>query len=158
MNSKEFKKALQEGIPDKLPEMPTYDKSINHAPKRKDILSKEEKKLAVRNALRYFPAKHHAKLAKEFADELKTYGRIYMHRFRPTYKMHARNINEYPHHSIKAAAIMMMIQNNLDEAVAQRLPRVNRTRGNGAVFKNWAQYRVSMKYLAEMTDEQTLVI
>src|ERR1700722_2215117 len=109
MNSKEFKKALQEGIPDRLPEMPTYDKAINHAPKRKDILSKEEKKLAIRNALRYFPAKFHNKLAKEFADELKAYGRIYMHRFRPIYKMYARPINEYPARSKKAAAIMLKI-------------------------------------------------
>ena len=118
MDPKAFKKTIQQGIPDKLPKMPSYDKNINHAPKRKDILSKEEKKLAIRNALRYFPAKHHVKLAKEFADELKTYGRIYMHGFRPEYKMYARPINEYPHRSKKAAAIMLMIQNNLDEAVA----------------------------------------
>jgi urocanate hydratase len=158
MDAKAFKKALQQGIPDGLPEMPVYDKSINHAPKRKDILSKEEKRLAIRNALRYFPSKHHAKLAKEFANELKTYGRIYMHRFRPTYKMHSRPINEYPHKSKKAAAIMLMIQNNLDEAVAQHPHELITYGGNGAVFQNWAQYLLSMKYLSEMTDEQTLVM
>lgn len=158
MDSKAFKKAILEGIPDKLPAMPAYDKNINHAPKRKDILSKEEKKLAVRNALRYFPAKHHAALAKEFADELTKYGRIYMHRFRPSYKMHARHISEYPHKSVKAAAIMMMIQNNLDEAVAQHPHELITYGGNGAVFQNWAQYRLTMKYLAQMTDEQTLVM
>jgi urocanate hydratase len=158
MDSKTFKKAILEGIPDKLPAMPAYDKNINHAPKRKDILSKEEKKLAVRNALRYFPTKHHAALAKEFADELTKYGRIYMHRFRPTYKMHARPISEYPHRSVKAAAMMMMIQNNLDEAVAQHPHELITYGGNGAVFQNWAQYRLTMKYLAEMTDEQTLVM
>lgn len=158
MSSKEFTKAILEGIPDKLPAMPEYNKNINHAPKRKDILSKEEKKLAVRNALRYFPAKHHATLAKEFADELNKYGRIYMHRLRPAYKMHARHISEYPHRSVKAAAIMMMIQNNLDEAVAQHPHELITYGGNGAVFQNWAQYRLTMKYLAEMTDEQTLVM
>ena len=158
MNSKEFKKAILEGIPDKLPQMPGYDKNINHAPKRKDILSKEEKKLAVRNALRYFPAKHHAQLAKEFAEELTKYGRIYMHRFRPAYKMHARHISEYPHRSVKASAIMMMIQNNLDEAVAQHPHELITYGGNGAVFQNWAQYRLTMQYLANMTDEQTLVM
>jgi len=158
MDSKAFKKAIQQGIPDTLPEMPAYDKNINHAPKRKDILSKEEKKLAIRNALRYFPAKHHAKLAKEFADELKTYGRIYMYRFRPQYKMFARPINEYPHRSQKAAAIMLMIQNNLDEAVAQHPHELITYGGNGAVFQNWAQYLLVMKYLSEMTDEQTLVM
>jgi len=158
MNSKEFKKAILEGIPDKLPQMPGYDKNINHAPKRKDILSKEEKKLAVRNALRYFPAKHHAQLAKEFAEELTKYGRIYMHRFRPAYKMHARHISEYPHRSVKASAIMMMIQNNLDEAVAQHPHELITYGGNGAVFQNWAQYLLTMKYLSQMTDEQTLVM
>jgi len=158
MDSKAFKKAILEGIPDKLPAIHAYDKSINHAPKRKDILNKEEKRLAVRNALRYFPSKHHSILAKEFADELIKYGRIYMHRFMPTYKMHARHISEYPHHSLKAAAIMMMIQNNLDEAVAQHPHELITYGGNGAVFQNWAQYRLTMKYLAEMTDEQTLVM
>ncbi len=158
MDSRAFKKAIQQGIPDKLPEMPLYDKNINHAPKRKDILTKEEKKLAVRNALRYFPAKHHAVLAKEFAGELRIYGRIYMHRFRPVYKMYARNINEYPYNSLKAAAIMLMIQNNLDEAVAQHPHELITYGGNGAVFQNWAQYLLTMKYLSEMTDEQTLVM
>jgi len=158
MNSKAFKKDILEGIPAQLPAMPAYDKNINHAPKRKDILSKEEKKLAVQNALRYFDKKHHAKLAKEFAEELKQYGRIYMHRFRPAYKMFARHINEYPHKSKKAAAIMMMIQNNLDEAVAQHPHELITYGGNGAVFQNWAQYRLTMKYLSEMTDEQTLVM
>jgi len=158
MDTKAFKKAIAAGIPDKLPTMPAYDKNINHAPKRKDILTKEEKKLAVRNALRYFPAKHHAALAKEFAEELKKYGRIYMHRFRPAYKMHARHINEYPHKSKKAAAIMMMIQNNLDEAVAQHPHELITYGGNGAVFQNWAQYLLTMKYLSEMTDEQTLAM
>jgi len=158
MDLKAFKKAIQQGIPDTLPQMPLYDKNINHAPKRKDILTKEEKKLAIRNALRYFPAKHHAKLAKEFAEELKTYGKIYMHRFRPQYKMYARPINEYPHKSKKATAIMLMIQNNLDEAVAQHPHELITYGGNGAVFQNWAQYLLVMKYLSEMTDEQTLVM
>jgi urocanate hydratase len=158
MNSKDFKKAILESIPSQLPPIPAYDKNINHAPKRKDILSKEEKKLAVRNALRYFPDKFHAVLAKEFADELIKYGRIYMYRFRPTYKMYARHISEYPHRSVKAAAIMMMIQNNLDEAVAQHPHELITYGGNGAVFQNWAQYGLTMKYLAEMTDEQTLVM
>src|SRR3984885_5330194 len=158
MDSKTFKKAIEQGIPDKLPKMPAYDKNINHAPKRKDILSKDEKKLAVRNALRYFPSKHHSLLAKEFADELTKYGRIYMHGFRPTYKMHARHIGEYPHRSVKAAAIMMMIQNNLDEAVAQHPHELITYGGNGAVFQNWAQYLLTMKYLSEMSDEQTLVM
>ncbi len=158
MDSKTFKKMIQQGIPDTLPEMPVYDKAINHAPKRKDILSKEEKKLAIRNALRYFPEMHHAKLAKEFADELKIYGRIYMHRFRPTYKMIARPISQYPNRSKKAAAIMLMIQNNLDEAVAQHPHELITYGGNGAVFQNWAQYLLTMKYLSEMTDEQTLVM
>lgn len=158
MDSKTFKKMIQQGIPDALPDMPVYDKAINHAPKRKDILSKEEKKLAIRNALRYFPEKHHAKLAKEFADELKAYGRIYMHRFRPEYKMVARPVNQYPHRSQKAAAIMLMIQNNLDEAVAQHPHELITYGGNGAVFQNWAQYLLTMKYLSQMTDEQTLVM
>lgn len=158
MDKKAFKKAISQGIPDKLPEMPAYDKNINHAPKRKDILSAEEKKLALRNALRYFDKKHHTKLAKEFAEELEKYGRIYMHRFRPAYKMMARPINEYPHKSKKAAAIMMMIQNNLDEAVAQHPHELITYGGNGAVFQNWAQYLLTMKYLSEMTDEQTLVM
>ena len=131
---------------------------MNHEPKRKDILTPEEKKLALRNALRYFPKKFHATLAPEFLDELKTYGRIYMYRFRPTYDMHARHIDEYPHKCKQAAAIMMMIQNNLDKAVAQHPHELITYGGNGAVFQNWAQYRLVMQYLSEMTDEQTLVM
>lgn len=144
------------GIPDELPAAPVYDATVNHAPKRKEILSKEEKQLAIRNALRYFNPKHHAVLAKEFAEELKTYGRIYMYRFRPKYAMHARSVNEYPHKSKQAAAIMLMIQNNLDPAVAQHPHELITYGGNGAVFQNWAQYLLTMKYLSEMTDEQTL--
>lgn len=155
---KSFQEAILQGIPDELPPMPTYDESINHAPKRKDILSKDEKKLAIRNALRYFPKKHHALLAKEFAEELEKYGRIYMYRFRPTYPMYARPIHEYPHKSIQAAAIMAMIQNNLDPAVAQHPHELITYGGNGAVFQNWAQYLLTMQYLATMTDEQTLVM
>lgn len=155
---KSFQEAILQGIPDELPPMPAYDESINHAPKRKDILSKDEKKLAIRNALRYFPKKHHALLAKEFAEELEKYGRIYMYRLRPTYPMYARPIQEYPHKSIQAAAIMAMIQNNLDPAVAQHPHELITYGGNGAVFQNWAQYLLTMQYLATMTDEQTLVI
>lgn len=155
---KSFQEAILQGIPDELPPMPTYDENINHAPKRKDILSKDEKKLAVRNALRYFPKKHHALLAKEFAEELEKYGRIYMYRFRPTYPMYARPIHEYPHKSIQAAAIMAMIQNNLDPAVAQHPHELITYGGNGAVFQNWAQYLLTMQYLATMTNEQTLVM
>ncbi|MFL5765422.1 MAG: urocanate hydratase [Bacteroidia bacterium] len=154
----DFKKEILNGIPDTLPEPKAYDKSINHAPKRKDILSAEEKKLAIRNALRYFDKKHHAVLAKEFANELKEYGRIYMYRFRPDYKIYARPIGEYPARSKQAAAIMVMLQNNLDHAVAQHPHELITYGGNGAVFQNWAQYLLTMKYLAEMTDEQTLVM
>ena len=153
-----FQEELQLGIPKVLPEMPPYDTSINHAPKRKDILSPEEKRLALRNALRYFPQHLHAQLAPEFAEELKKYGRIYMYRLRPTYPMYARSIDEYPHKSKQAAAIMMMIQNNLDPRVAQHPHELITYGGNGAVFQNWAQYRLVMKYLSEMTDEQTLVM
>ncbi|MBQ7663493.1 MAG: urocanate hydratase [Prevotella sp.] len=153
-----FQEELQLGIPKVLPEMPPYDTSINHAPKRKDILSPEEKRLALRNALRYFPQHLHAQLAPEFAEELKKYGRIYMYRLRPTYPMYARSINEYPHKSQQAAAIMMMIQNNLDPRVAQHPHELITYGGNGAVFQNWAQYRLVMKYLSEITDEQTLVM
>ena len=153
-----FQEELQIGIPAQLPEKPAYDTTINHAPKRKDILSPEEKKLALRNALRYFPKELHAQLAPEFAEELKTYGRIYMYRYRPTYAMYARPIDEYPHRSKQAAAIMMMIQNNLDPRVAQHPHELITYGGNGAVFQNWAQYRLVMKYLSEMTDEQTLVM
>lgn len=158
MTSQEFQHAVQEGIPDSLPAPRPYDPEINHAPKRKDILSREEKKLALRNALRYFKPEHHAVLAPEFAEELEKYGRIYMYRFRPDYEMYARNIQDYPHKSLQAAAIMLMITNNLDKAVAQHPHELITYGGNGAVFQNWAQYRLTMKYLSEMTDEQTLVL
>lgn len=152
-----FKEEILAGIPqDRLPEPKPYDKTINHAPKRKDILTAEEKMLALKNALRYFPAKFHAELAPEFAKELKDYGRIYMYRFRPSYDMYARPIDEYPCRSRQAAAIMAMIQNNLDPRVAQHPHELIIYGGNGAIFQNWAQYRLTMKYLAEMTDEQTL--
>lgn len=152
-----FKEEILAGIPqDRLPEPKPYDKTINHAPKRKDILTAEEKVLALKNALRYFPAKFHAELAPEFAQELKDYGRIYMYRFRPSYDMFARPIDEYPCRSRQAAAIMAMIQNNLDPRVAQHPHELIIYGGNGAIFQNWAQYRLTMKYLAEMTDEQTL--
>lgn len=152
-----FQEEILAGIPqDRLPEPKPYDKTINHAPKRKDILAAEEKVLALKNALRYFPAKFHAELAPEFAQELKDYGRIYMYRFRPSYDMYARPIDEYPCRSRQAAAIMAMIQNNLDPRVAQHPHELIIYGGNGAIFQNWAQYRLTMKYLAEMTDEQTL--
>ena len=141
-----------------MPAPKAYEPEINHAPKRKDILTKEEKKLAIRNALRYFDPKHHAVLAPEFAEELEKYGRIYMYRFRPDYKMYAHNINDYPHKSLQAAGIMLMMNNNLDYAVAQHPHELITYGGNGAVFQNWAQYRLAMKYLSEMTDEQTLVL
>ncbi len=158
MTSSEFQKSIAEGIPDHLPEKEPYDKSISHAPKRKDILTKEEKKLAIKNALRYFDKKHHAVLAPEFKKELEEYGRIYMYRFRPDYKIYARSIDEFPHKSKQAAAIMLMLSNNLDNAVAQHPHELITYGGNGAVFQNWAQYRLTMKYLSEMTDEQTLVL
>lgn len=152
-----FQEEILAGIPqDRLPEPKPYDKTINHAPKRKDILTAEEKVLALKNALRYFPAKFHAELAPEFAKELKDYGRIYMYRFRPSYDMYARPIDEYPCRSRQAAAIMAMIQNNLDPRVAQHPHELIIYGGNGAIFQNWAQYQLTMKYLAEMTDEQTL--
>ncbi|MDR0368317.1 MAG: urocanate hydratase [Bacteroidales bacterium] len=154
----EFQRDILQGIPEELPQAQIYDATVSHAPKRKDILTKEEKKLAIRNALRYFPAKHHQVLAKEFARELHDYGRIYMYRFRPTYRMYARPIEEYPAKSKQAAAIMLMIQNNLDYAVAQHPHELITYGGNGAVFQNWGQYRLTMKYLAEMTNEQTLVM
>lgn len=154
----DFQKDILTGIPEILPPAQVYDESINHAPKRKEILNKEEKKLALRNALRYFPAKDHSLLAEEFAHELETYGRIYMYRLRPTYRMYARPIDEYPAKCRQAAAIMLMIQNNLDYAVAQHPHELITYGGNGAVFQNWAQYRLCMKYLAEMTEEQTLVM
>lgn len=153
-----FHEQIVEGIPEVLPNPKPYDFSINHAPKRKDILSAEEKKLAFRNALRYFNKKHHAELLPEFKHELETYGRIYMYRLRPDYKMYARPIEDYPAKSKQAAAIMLMIQNNLDYAVAQHPHELITYGGNGAVFQNWAQYRLTMKYLSEMNDEQTLVI
>ena len=158
MSNEDFRKEIQLGIPNELPEPKPYDTEINHAPKRKEILSSEEKKLALRNALRYFPKSLHAQLAPEFAEELKAYGRIYMYRYRPSYEMYARPIDEYPAKSRQAAAIMMMIQNNLDKAVAQHPHELITYGGNGAVFQNWAQYRLVMKYLSEMTDEQTLVM
>ncbi len=158
MTLEEFRRDIEAGIPDVLPAPKPYDTSVNHAPRRKEILSAEEQLLALKNALRYFPAKHHAELAKEFATELKEYGRIYMYRLRPDYEMKARNIDDYPHKSRQAAAIMMMIQNNLDYAVAQHPHELITYGGNGAVFQNWAQYRLAMKYLSEMTDEQTLVM
>lgn len=154
----DFQKQVSEGIPDILPPKKEYDTSINHAPKRKEILSEDEKRLAIRNALRYFPAKHHKELAEEFAEELKRYGRIYMYRFRPDYEMKARPIDEYPAKSCQAAAIMLMINNNLDYAVAQHPHELITYGGNGAVFQNWAQYRLTMQYLSKMTDEQTLVM
>ena len=158
MKTKSFKEQILEGIPSELPSPKPYDPTINHAPKRKDILTTEEKKLALKNALRYFDPKHHATLALEFADELAKYGRIYMYRFMPDYKMYARPIEEYPGKSLQAKAIMLMIQNNLDHAVAQHPCELITYGGNGAVFQNWAQYLLTMKYLAEMTDEQTLVM
>jgi len=153
-----FKDQILEGIPIILPQPKPYDASINHAPKRKAILSAEEQKLALRNALRYFDKKYHKELLFEFRNELKTYGRIYMYRLRPDYKMYARPISEYPAKSKQAAAIMLMIQNNLDNAVAQHPHELITYGGNGAVFSNWAQYRLTMKYLAEMNNEQTLVM
>ena len=154
----DFQKEILAGIPDVLPPLKPYDESVNHAPKRKDILSPAEKKLALRNALRYFDPKHHAALIPEFMDELRKYGRIYMYRLRPDYKIYARPIDDYPHKSRKAAAIMMMINNNLDNAVAQHPHELITYGGNGAVFQNWAQYRLTMQLLAQMTDNQTLVM
>jgi urocanate hydratase len=153
-----FKELILQGIPTELPELKSYDEAVNHAPKRKDILSTEEKKLAIRNALRYFDQKLHPMLAAEFASELKHYGRIYMYRFRPDYKIYARPIDEFPHQSKQAAAIMHMLSNNLDHAVAQHPHELITYGGNGAVFQNWAQYLLTMKYLATMSDEQTLVL
>ena len=155
---KSFQEEIKEGIPEYLPEHLAYDSNVNHAPKRKDILNHQEKKLALKNALRYFNKKLHAALVKEFLNELKTYGRIYMYRFMPTHKIYARPIEEYPAKSKQAASIMLMIQNNLDHAVAQHPHELITYGGNGAVFQNWAQYRLTMKYLSEMTDEQTLVM
>jgi len=153
-----FKEQIQQGIPSTLPQPKPYEPNINHAPKRKEILSPEEKKLALRNALRYFDPKHHAELIPEFSNELETYGRIYMYRFRPDYEMKARPISEYPGKCEQAKAIMLMIQNNLDYAVAQHPHELITYGGNGAVFSNWAQYLLTMQYLSEMTDEQTLAM
>ena len=154
----DFQKAIIEGIPDVLPEPKPLDLSVNHAPERKQILTADEKKLALRNALRYFPPKHHKTLLPEFREELETYGRIYMYRFRPDYKIYARSIDEFPHKSRQAAAIMLMISNNLDSAVAQHPNELIIYGGNGAAFQNWAQYLLTMQYLSQMTDEQTLVL
>ena len=158
MSDIDFRKLVAEGIPDKLPDPKPFDKNINHAPCRKQILNSAEKKLAVRNALRYFPQKFHPVLAPEFARELEDYGRIYMYRFRPDYEIRARHLDDFPHASVSAAAIMLMISNNLDTAVAQHPHELITYGGNGAVFQNWAQYRIAMKYLSGMTDNQTLVI
>jgi urocanate hydratase len=158
MSLTEFQKQILRGIPSELPLPKRYDPNINHAPKRKDILNREEKMLALKNALRYFPVKFHEALAPEFANELKLYGRIYMYRFRPDYEINARTIYDYPHKSVQAAAIMLMLSNNLDYAVAQHPHELITYGGNGAVFQNWAQYLLTMQYLAQMTDEQTLVL
>jgi len=158
MQLADFRKSVMEGIPSELPLPQPFDNTVSHAPVRKDILTPNEKKLALRNALRYFDPVHHPVLAPEFADELKKYGRIYMYRFRPAYPMYARPIEEYPAKSKQAAGIMLMIQNNLDPAVAQHPHELITYGGNGAVFQNWAQYLLTMKYLSEMTDEQTLVM
>ena len=154
----EFQQQILEGIPSSIPAKINYDFDINHAPKRKEILSSEEKELALRNALRYFPKGQHQELIVDFAEELEEYGRIYMYRYRPSYVMKARSIDEYPGKSEQAKSIMLMIQNNLDYAVAQHPHELITYGGNGAVFQNWVQYRLAMKYLAEMTDEQTLVM
>ena len=153
-----FKEQIQLGIPNQLPSKKTFDATVNHAPKRKEILTADETKLALRNALRYFEPKHHAELIQEFSEELKTYGRIYMYRFRPDYDMFARPISEYPGQCEQAKAIMLMIQNNLDPAVAQHPHELITYGGNGGVFSNWAQYLLTMKYLSEMTTEQTLAM
>jgi len=158
MANKSFQQQITEGIPDILPEQKPLNKDLNHAPRRKEILNTEEKKLALRNALRYFDKKHHQSLAPEFLVELNTYGRIYMYRFRPDYNMYARPIEEYPAKLKQAAAIMLMIQNNLNPLVAQHPEELITYGGNGAVFQNWAQYLLTMKYLSEITEEQTLVM
>jgi len=158
MNPADFKAAVLEGIPDLLPPAGGRDPELNHAPVRKDILTAREKKLALSNALRYVPEQHHHLIAKEFAAELEQYGRIYMYRYRPRYKITARTLDAFPHRSLQAGAIMLMLSNNLDHVVAQHPDELITYGGNGAVFQNWAQYRLTMKYLAEMTDEQTLVL
>lgn len=156
--SKNFQTQILEGIPAYLPAKKELDSTINHAPKRKEILTEEEKRLAIINALRYIPTEHHKEMAKEFAEELEVYGRIYMYRYKPDYKIFARSIDEFPHKSRAAAAIMLMLSNNLDNAVAQHPDELIVYGGNGAAFQNWAQYRLTMQYLAQMTDEQTLVL
>jgi urocanate hydratase len=158
MTLSDFRRAILQGIPEELPALKPYDPSVNHAPRRKDILSLAEKKLAMRNALRYYPERHHAVLAPEFAKELEDYGRIYMYRFRPDYPITARDIDAFPHRSRQAGAIMLMLSNNLDYAVAQHPHELITYGGNGAVFQNWAQYLLTMQYLATMTEEQTLVL
>ncbi len=158
MTREEFKKLILEGIPEDLPPDPVYDPDVNHAPARNMILSESEKRLAIRNALRYFPPRQHKVLAPEFAGELEKYGRIYMYRFMPAYEISARTIYDYPHRSVQAAAIMLMLSNNLDRSVAQHPHELITYGGNGAVFQNWAQYLLTMQYLATMTDDQTLVL
>jgi len=158
MTTAEFKKLVSEGIPSELPPVKPYDESINHAPRRKDILTPAEKRLSLKNALRYFPVKFHSELAREFYNELLEFGRIYMYRFRPEYEIKARHLDEFPHRSRKAAPIVLIISNNLDNSVAQHPHELITYGGNGAVFQNWAQYRLAMKYLSEMTDDQTLVV
>ncbi|MEG0947719.1 MAG: urocanate hydratase [Bacteroidales bacterium] len=158
MTKEAFQEEIRAGIPAVLPQPKPYDARINHAPLRKQILSPDEKRLALKNALRYFEPEHHAVLAHEFAEELEHYGRIYMYRFRPDAAPYARPISHYPARSQQAASIMMMLQNNLDEVVAQHPHELITYGGNGAVFQNWAQYRLTMKYLSEMTDKQTLVL
>ena len=153
-----FKKEILKGIPSELPSKKSCDTNVNHAPIRESVLSPDEKKLAIRNALRYFDKKFHKELIDEFSSELEKFGRIYMYRFRPDYEIYARPIEDYPHNSKAAAGIMLMIQNNLDKNVAQHPHELITYGGNGAVFQNWAQYLLTMKYLAEMTDEQTLVM
>jgi urocanate hydratase len=158
MDQLDFKRDIAQGLPTQIPSKKPYDFNVNHAPKRKQILNEKEKQLALRNALRYFPVSQHEELIVDFLEELDTYGRIYMYRYRPDYEMYARSIEEYPGNSLQAKSIMMMIQNNLDPAVAQHPHELITYGGNGAVFQNWAQYRLTMKYLSEMTDEQTLVM
>ena len=158
MTLDQFQQDIIQGIPNELPSKQVFQANLNHAPKRKDILNENEKKLALKNALRYFPKSWHAELAQDFIEELEKFGRIYMYRFRPTYEMKARDINDYPGNSLQAKSIMLMIQNNLDYAVAQHPHELITYGGNGGVFQNWAQYRLTMKYLAEMTDEQTLTM
>jgi urocanate hydratase len=158
MSDMSFKESVLEGIPSALPPKRARNENLSHAPKRKDILNKNEKKLAIKNALRYFNIEHHEVLAKEFYEELEAYGRIYMYRFMPNYEITARSINDFPHQSTQAAGIMLMLSNNLDNAIAQHPEELVTYGGNGSVFSNWVQYRLTMKYLAEMTDEQTLVL